>query len=357
MSNKTPLKTTCIGAFPKPDYVPIHDWFGVNEGMTSQGYEVTELYTEAMKNADKKTEALFDKATHAAIADQVACGIDIPTDGEQRRENYVHYQCRHLEGFDFDNLTHRVLRDGAYETRLPTIRGQIKHGTAHFLDHDYRVAQAATDKPVKITVPGPLTITDTTANEFYDDRAALARDLADALNYEIKALAEAGCKYIQLDEPLFARNVQGALDYGVECLDRCFHGVPADVTRVMHMCCGYPNHLDDVTYHKADQSCYFDLAEAVDNSSVHQISVEDCHRHNDLSLYEKFQNSTVIFGSVAIAKSHIENVDEIMDRLNSALGHIDRDRLVVAPDCGLGFLGRDLAMKKLTNMCKAAKYV
>jgi len=351
------LKTTCIGAFPKPDYVPIRDWFGVNEGMTTQGFEVTELYTESMKKSSSTTEALFDKATHAAVADQITCGVDIPTDGEQRRENYVHYQCRHLNGFDFDNLTHKVLRDGAYETKLPTIRGKISHTDKHFLDHDYRVAQAATDKPIKVTVPGPLTITDTTANEYYEDRAELAKDLADALNFEIRALADAGCQYIQVDEPLFARNVQGALDYGVECLDRCFHGVPDHVTRVMHMCCGYPNHLDDVTYHKADPACYFTLADAVDRSSVHQISVEDCHRHNDLSLYEKFQKSTVIFGSVAIAKSRVETVEEIMERLKAGLNHIDRDRMIVAPDCGLGFLGRDLAMQKLKNMCEAAQNV
>ncbi len=185
----------------------------------------------------------------------------------------------------------------------------------------------------------------------------MAFDLADALNFEIRALAEAGCKFIQVDEPLFARNVERALDYGVECLDRCFDGVPEDVTRVMHMCCGYPGHLDDEEYHKADPSCYFRLAEAVDRSTVNQISIEDAHRYNDLSLLERFQNSTVIFGSIAIAQSRVESAEEVGARLTAALEHIDRERLIAAPDCGLAMLGRDLAMKKLGVMCEAAQSV
>lgn len=351
------ILTTCIGAYPKPDYVPMRDWFQVEHGLTETSGEVTRLANRLQDAEDPEIETLYGKATAAAVADQVACGVDIPTDGEQRRENYIHYHCRHLTGFDFEGLTSRTLRDGAYTAELPTIRGKIEPRGDHFLDRDYRVAQSFTDRPVKITVPGPTTIMDTCANAHYSDGRALAFDLADALNYEIRALAEAGCRFIQVDEPLFARNVERALDYGVECLDRCFDGVPDDVTRVMHICCGYPDHLDDEDYHKADPSCYFRLAEAVDASSVNQISIEDAHRYNDLSLLEKFRKSTVIFGSVAIAQSRLEPVEEIAARLTAALGHIDRDRLVAAPDCGLALLGRDLAMAKLSAMCEAARAV
>lgn len=352
-----PLKTTCLGAYPKPDYVPIRDWFQINKGLTATGAEVTRRYTEAMAKADADAEEQFVKATRAAIDDQVSCGVDIVTDGEQRRENYIHYHCRHLNGFDFVNLTERTLRDGAYTAELPTINGKVTPKGDHFLDHDYKIAAACTDRPVKITVPGPTTIMDTTANVYYDDEKQLAFDLADALNYEIRALADAGCTHIQIDEPLFARNVERALSYGVECLDRCFDGVPDSVTRVMHMCCGYPEHLDDEKYHKADRNVYFRLAEAVDRSTVHQISIEDAHRYNDLTLLERFENSTVLFGSIAIAQSRIEPVEEIFARLTAALEHIDSHRMIVAPDCGLAMLGRDLAMKKLGNMCTAAQSV
>ncbi len=352
-----PLQATTIGAYPKPDYLPIRDWFTVDHGMTDAGGTVTRDYTAAMKVADAQTAALFDRATAEAVADQVACGIDVPTDGEQRRENYIHYHCRHLTGFDFDNLTARVLRDGAYETELPTIRGAIRPTGRHFLTDDFASAQGKTDRPVKLTVPGPLTIIDTCADDHYGDRAALARDLGDALNFEIRALAEAGCRYIQVDEPLFARNVDEALEFGIECLDRCFHKVPAETVRVMHMCCGYPNHLDDTEYHKADPGSYFRLAEEIDRAAVDEVSIEDAHRHNDLALLERFSRSRVIFGAVAIAKSAVEPVDAVVDRLNAALNHIDRERLIAAPDCGLGLLGRDLAMAKLSVLCEAAKAV
>ena len=351
------IKTTCIGAYPKPDYVPIIDWFELENGLVAQSGEVTQRYTAAMENANEETEALFVKATKAAIDDQIACGIDVPTDGEQRRENYIHYHCRHLTGIDFDNLTRRVLRDGAYEAELPTVNGKIEPRGEHFLDNDFKIAQGFSERPVKITVPGPTTIIDTTANTHYRSMRDLAFDLADALNHEIRALADAGCQYIQVDEPLFTRNIERALDYGVECLDRCFDGVPDGVTRVMHMCCGYPDKLDSVDYHKADHNCYFELAEAVDNSTVDQISIEDAHRYNDLILLEKFQRSTVIFGSVAIAQSNVESVDTIATRLSEALQYIDASRLVAAPDCGLALLGRELAMRKLSNLCEAARLV
>ena len=351
------LTTTCLGAFPKPDWLPVRDWFQIEEGHTTAGSDVTKLYTETAEAADDEFEALLDKATVAAVNDQVECGIDIVTDGEQRRENYIHYHCRHLEGFDFQNLTRKVLRSGAYETELPTIRGKVVPRGEHFLDHDWRIAQAATDHPVKLTVPGPITIMDTTANDCYTDDRALAFDLADALNYEIRALAAAGCKYIQVDEPLFARKPNEALAYGIDALERCFDGVPPDVTRVVHMCCGYPNHLDDTQYLKADPNCYFQIADAMDASSIHQLSLEDAHRHNDLSLFDRFKRITIVFGAIAIAKSRVEPVEEIAARLSEVLQHVDRDRLVVAPDCGLGFLGRDLAMMKLKNMVAAANQV
>jgi 5-methyltetrahydropteroyltriglutamate--homocysteine methyltransferase len=195
---------------------------------------------------------------------------------------------------------------------------------------------------------------DTTANRHYQNDRELAFDLADALNFEIRALAEAGCKYIQVDEPLFVRKVDDALSYGIECLDRCFDGVPADVTRVMHMCCGYPGHLDDKDYLKADPTCYQQLARAVDRSSVQQLSIEDAHCLNDLSLLEAFESTAVILGVISIANSHIESIEYIEQRLRLALRHIDSNRLLAGPDCGLMMLGRDLAMAKLKNMCAAA---
>jgi 5-methyltetrahydropteroyltriglutamate--homocysteine methyltransferase len=352
----TTIATTCIGAYPKPDYVPIIDWFDKTKGEQRMSDTLATLsYQQSLVEAGEEAEALFARAAAEVIADQVGCGVDIPTDGEVRRENYIHYHCRNFNGIDFENLTQIVVRDGAANLRLPTIVAAIEAKPDHFLPHDFKVAQACTDRPVKVTVPGPITIADTTADAFYHDKPKLCRDLATAVNYEVRALSDAGCRYIQIDEPLFARKPEDALSFGIENLERCFHGIGKHTTAVMHMCCGYPNYLDEEGFQKADAEIYLRLANALDDSLVQQISIEDAHRHNNLTLFDSFQNTSIIFGSFTIANSRVESVEEIRERLQAALEHIDPERLIAAPDCGLGLLGRELAILKLQNMCTAAK--
>jgi len=344
------LLTTTLGAFPKPDYVPIRDWFQVDMGEENYQAEVLDRWSDAPEH-----DAAFRRATAEVVAAQIEAGIDIPTDGEQRRENYVHYQCRHMAGFDFTNLVRREMRNGAYVTDLPAIRGKVSPG-APVLPRDWQEAERAAGRPVKMTLPGPMTIMDTTADEFYGDQRALAADLADALNAEVLALAAAGCRYIQVDEPVFARKPGDAVDYGTEMLERVFHGLPKGVTRVSHMCCGYPDRLDNPDYPKADHRVYHDLVAALDGK-IDQLSIEDCHCHNGADLFEKFQKTTAIVGFVEIASSRIESVEEIRTRMRELLEILPAERLIAAPDCGLGFLGRDLAMRKLGNLCAAARTV
>ena len=345
------MLTTTLGAYPKPDYVPVPDWFRIPNGPDSP--VPTVAHTALIDDAGAELEAAFVRGTEQVVREQVAAGIDIPTDGEIRRENYIHYHCRHLKGIDFRNLTERTVR-GVYTAHLPTVTGPIG-GAGHFLARDWRIAQALTDRPVKITVPGPMTVSDTLADNYYGDQAKLGADLAVAVNAEIRDLAAAGCSHIQVDEPVFARRAAEALEYGFDNLNRCFEGVPERVTRIVHMCCGYPNRLDNPDYPKAPLDAYLELAEAIDAAPFHQISLEDAHRPNDLAeLLPRFRTTTVILGVVAIAKSRVEPVAEIRDRLRAALQLIDADRLVAAPDCGLGLLGRDLALQKLRNLSAAA---
>ena len=346
------MLTTTIGAYPKPDDLPLPDWFRVSGGPDTS--EPTEGWSRAMAALGPDAEAALLRATEQVIRDQVAAGVDIPTDGEVRRENYIHYHCRHLHGFDFEVLVERELRGGAYRARLPAITGPIA-AREHFLPAEWRLAQSFTERPLKVTLPGPMTIADTTADLHYADPKRLGADLARALNREVLALAEAGCLHIQVDEPVFARKPDEALDYGMENLERVLHACPDRVTRSVHMCCGYPDRLDNPDYPKASRDSYARLAGAVDASPlIDAVSIEDAHRPNDLSLLEAFPATTVILGVVAVAKSRLESVDEIRDRLRAALGHIDAGRLIAAPDCGLGLLGRDLARAKLRNMCEAA---
>lgn len=349
-----PLMTTTIGAYPKPDFVPVPDWFRAPAGPDT--HHPTGGYLEAIAHMGDEAEALFARGVAQAVADQVEAGIDVPTDGEIRRENYIHYHCRHIEGIDFDTLTPKAVRGGTYTAELPSITGPIR-ARDHFLARDWRLAQSCTDRPVKITMPGPMTIADTTVDLYYNDARKLGADLAEALNAEVRSLAAAGCRWIQIDEPVFARKPEQALDYGMEHLERCFHGVPTGVHRVMHMCCGYPDRLDRDHYPKADPGAYRHLADGVEASCVDAVSIEDAHRHNELTLLERFATTRVILGVVAIAKSRIEPAEEIRARLAAALDHIDAERLIAAPDCGLGLLGRDLARTKLANLCAAAKSI
>ncbi len=345
------LLTTTIGAYPKPDFVPVPDWFRAKAGPDTA--DPTDGYLEALAAMGDEAEALFERGVRQVVEDQVGAGIDIPTDGEIRRENYIHYHCRHLDGISFDTLTSKQVRGGTYRADLPSIIGTVR-ARDRFLAADWAMAQAVTERPVKITLPGPMTIADTTVDLFYNDHPRLCADLAAAVNVEVRALAEAGCTWIQIDEPVFARKPDIALSYGIANLERCFHGVPKQVIRTMHMCCGYPDKIDRDDYPKADLDAYTRLAGAVDRSCVDVVSIEDAHRYNDLSLLDLFANTKVILGVVAIAKSRVEPVEEIKARLEAALDHIDPERLIAAPDCGLGILGRDLALVKLRNLCTAA---
>jgi 5-methyltetrahydropteroyltriglutamate--homocysteine methyltransferase len=344
------MLTTTIGAYPKPGYVPIRDWFGKDGGTDTA--EPTAGYAETVAAHAGSIAEILDRATREVVAEQVELGIDVPTDGEIRRENFIHYHCRHLVGVDFEVLTEKQTR--GREALLPTITGPIQAGPA-FLVRDWQIAQAATRRPVKLTVPGPLTIGEGVADEHYRDPRLRGAALADALNVEIRRLADAGCPVVQVDEPVLARKVEDALAFGIEHLERCFHKVPRATERVVHICCGYPDRLDAEDYPKAPQSAYLELAPVLDEAQLDAVSIEDAHRPNDLGLLERFVRTKVLLGVIAIARSRVEEVEAVRARLAAALDHIDRHRLVAAPDCGLGFLGRDLTRQKLRVLSEAAR--
>ncbi len=350
---KSGIKTTTIGSYPKPDYAPLAGWFDIRD---LHRRSPTRTYSAFLRNRTNNAEELLHQATREVVREQAEIGIDIPTDGEVRREHYIYYHLRHIEGFDFDNLTVATMRDGSWEAEVPTVVAPLRNGPS-FLPQDWRVAQSSTDRPVKIVVPGPLTIIDSTANAFYESEQDLAFALADVLAVEIGHLGDAGCRWIQVDEPLFARSPDKALAYGMEALDRCFAKAPAGVSKAVHICCGYPSDLDLADYPKADPRAYFDLATAIDQSSVDAVSLEDAHRHNDLALLEQFARTTIILGVVNIALTRVETAEEIRARLIAALNHIDHDQLIAAPDCGLIMLDRETAVAKLRNLVAAARTV
>ena len=347
------MLTTVIGAYPKPNYLKITDWFNVKGGTDTEN--PTKYYSKEVKQMGEKTEELFLQAATEVIKDQIECGIDIVTDGEVRRENYIHYHCRHITGVDFETLTEKVARTGNYKCWLPTITAKVEAQDS-FLVHDWKVSQKLSSKPVKITIPGPMTIADTIANTYYKSDDKMGFDLAEVINVEIKRLQKAGCKYIQVDEPLFARKPQQAIDFGIDNLAKCFEGLEnTEIEKITHICCGYPDKLDVINYPKAPLDSYKKIAKALDASLIDSVSIEDAHRYNDLELLRNFTKTKVIFGLIKIASSQIETKEEIENRVLDALNYIDKQQLIAAPDCGLGHLPRQLAIEKLKIMVDVAK--
>ena len=342
-----PLRTTIIGNYPKPADLP----FG-----KSPRERPTQAYGEYLASKPADAEERLDRATRDAVGEQVAAGVHIPSDGEIRREHYIYYHCRHLAGFDFERLTAKAMRDGSWTAHVPTVTGPLAAGPP-FLPRDWRVAQGVTDRPVKMTVPGPLTITDSTADDHYGDPARLGAALADALNSEIRALADTGCTWIQIDEPVMARRPDDAVAFGIDNLERCFHGLPQGVTRMVHVCCGYPVKADQENYPKADPGAYFTLADGLEAAAVDVVSIEDAHRPNDLALLERFRTTTVALGVIDVARTRVETAQAVAQRLGQALAHVDADRLIAAPDCGFAMLNRETVLAKLAALTTGARAV
>mmetsp|Transcript_128250 Transcript_128250/g.256137 ORF Transcript_128250/g.256137 Transcript_128250/m.256137 type:complete len:388 (+) Transcript_128250:79-1242(+) len=353
------LRTTVVGSFPKPGYLDVADWFKIGTGGESD--KATKMYNEMLdkqsKDADyrEKLESDLTRATKEVIGIQTECGVSLVTDGEVRRENYIHYLCRFMDGIDFKNLTQKVCRNGAYTTELPTIRSKVTWRGPLDIAAEWRKAQDSTNAPVKYTLPGPMTIMGTTHNAFYEDEKVLAADLADIVNNLIHQLVQSGCRHVQVDEPVFARQPEKALDWGVDMLDRCFERIGSKCEKQVHICCGYPEYLDQIGYAKADPRAYFQLAPAIDKSCVDAASIEDAHCKNDLRLLDAFKRVKVILGVVQVASSRVESQEEIQERLAQALKHISPERLIVAPDCGLALLPLPILREKLMNMCAAAR--
>jgi 5-methyltetrahydropteroyltriglutamate--homocysteine methyltransferase len=344
-----PITTTTIGSYPKPEYLRIPNFVPKHP-------DPTRRHSEYLKSRTDDDRVLLERATKENVLHQVDAGIDIPTDGETPRSHYVHYHLGQLGGIDFVNLTERVTRGGAWKAKFPTVISDISVGQ-NFLVADWKRAQAATDHPVKMTLPGPMTIIDSVVDKHYGNDEKFAAALADALNFEARALADAGCRHIQIDEPVFARKAASAMEWGVKMLERAFTGITEDVTRTVHICCGYPSAVDLDDFPKAPREAYFELAAMLDECAIDCVSIEDAHRYNELALLEQFKKTKVILGVVQIAATRIETVDEISARLRSALKHFDKERLLAGPDCGLAMLDRGVIFSKLNNMCKAAQNI
>ena len=334
------LTTTVVGSWPKPS------WLSSDEHDTS-GWAVDRQW----QFRDEELRQKQDEATEWALREQEATGVDVVSDGEERRDNYVYYFCRRLDGFDFEYRTRIVGRSGAWEWPAPRITGPII-SRRNYLPDDYSFVRKRTNRRVKMTIPGPMTIVDSVQDEYYGDEAALAFDIAKAIRQEVAALAAIGCDFIQFDEPAFSRYPQKMSDYGMRALEECFEGIP-NITTAVHVCRGYPIE----GYTRAGLDGYHLIAPMLADSKVAQISIEGTDRLLDLKILEKFGEKVVIFGVLDVGDTEIEGVDEIERRIMQALEHVGPDRLSPAPNCGMVLLTTDVAKAKLKNLVVAADRV
>ena len=351
------IQTATLGSHPKPDYLDtLFSWYRTKDENAAQMMAAYTEFLERLRDPSSGYRDLIYNATGTAIYAQVTCGIDVLTTGEMGSENYVYYPLRHLAGIDFLNPARRMLSN-LNEADVPRVIGKIQIQEP-FLARDWSIAQHFSDRwggrRVKATVAGPFTLAMRVVDEHYLDVRSLCRAFADVLHSEVQSAVNEGCTIVQLDEADFPRLSQDALAFGLECVERVFHGLPVEVETVLHMCGGYPEYVDQEAYSRAPPQSYFDLAPAIEDSIIGQVTFEHASSPINLSLLELFSNTKVALGVVDRASNRIETEAEIRWRIQGALYHIDPDWLVVVPDCGWSMLDEKTVKLKMSNMKKGA---
>jgi 5-methyltetrahydropteroyltriglutamate--homocysteine methyltransferase len=334
-----PLATAVVGSYPQPD------WLIDRARLLTQGPSRVRA-REIWRLAEDELEAAQDKATVEAIRDMEAAGVDIVTDGEARRESYSNRFATALEGVDIDNPGQVTNRMGG-KTWVPRITGPIRR-PAPIQVRDTEFLRANTDRIVKMTVPGPFTMTMQAVNEHYASDREAAMAYADVVNAEVRDLFAAGADIVQLDEPWMQARPEQAKAFAVEAINRALDGVGG--TTAIHMCFGYANAVKN----KPDGYSFLPELDAVD---ADQISIEAAQPGLDTAILERLPSKTVLVGVISMESGEVESPAVVAGRIRAALGHLPAERMIVAPDCGMKYLSRESAFGKLKVMVEAARMV
>jgi 5-methyltetrahydropteroyltriglutamate--homocysteine methyltransferase len=293
-------------------------------------------------------EQAQDDATVLAIRAMERAGVDIISDGEMRRESYSNRFATALNGVDLDNPGTALDRTG-HPNPVPRVTGPIRR-TRPVEVRDVQFLRANTDSRIKITVPGPFTMAQQAQDDYYGDDRALALAYAEAVNAEIKDLFAAGADVVQVDEPYLQARPERARAYGLEAVNRALDGV--DGTTALHMCFGYAA----IVHTRGNRYAFL---EELRDCVVQQVSVEAAQPRLDLAPLASLAaaGKTIILGTLDLGDMAVEIPETVADRIRAALRHIPPERLVVAPDCGMKYLPREVAFGKLTAMVQGAKLV
>jgi len=345
--------TAIVGSYPKPRYVYPRNGRSL---LDSFGFALDRRRQEI---GSAKFARLLDRAALEAIKDQDRAGIDIVTDGEERRGHYVLHIINRLQGIDARNLKPISMRAGTARQDAPRVIGKLGYEGPLLLEEFLFTKQHAKGI-AKIGLPGPSTVADCVADEYYGgDRKRLAFDYADAIRHEVAMLIEAGCRVVQFDDPVLLRYPDAAQAWGLEALERCFAGLEGRATMVVHICRGYPNKpLERKGIHyKADENYYRDVLTWLSASRLDVVSIEGAASTLDASTLGAAGRKTVMLGVLDVGENEVESVESLVARARAALRFVPKEQLILAPDCGMLELTRTSARQKLMNLSLAARAV
>jgi 5-methyltetrahydropteroyltriglutamate--homocysteine methyltransferase len=329
--------TTVVGSYPQPEWLIDRRLLTAN---TPPRVRMRQLWRVAPEFLDQAQ----DDATLVAIRDQERAGIDVVSDGEMRRESYFNLFATALDGIDLDRPGTVVSRTGK-PAIVPRVVGRVRRLRPVNV-RDARFLRANTARPIKITVPGPFTMTQLAQNDYYASDAELAIDYAAAVNEEIRDLFAAGADVVQVDEPYMQAHPAQARAYGVAALQRALDGIAG--TTVVHVCFGYGAMV-------TGKPARYDFLSELAATTVHQVSVETAQSALDCSVLAELGGKTVVLGVLDLSTSDVEAPAVVADRIRRALPYVAAEQIVVAPDCGMKYLTRDVAFAKLAAMVQGAE--
>ena len=337
MEPKILFPTTLVGSYPQPEWL-------IDRKKLAGRFPPRVRAKELWRVPEAQLAEAQNDATLLAIRAQEEAGLDIITDGEIRRESYSNRFATALEGVDIDNPGTALDRSG-HPNPVPRITGKIRRKHAVEVD-DVRFLKRNTDKPIKMTVPGPFTMSQQAQNDFYKSAEEAAMDYATAVNAEIKDLFAAGADIVQVDEPYMQARPDKAREYGLKALNRALDGVTG--TTAVHICFGYAAIIH------ARPSGYSFLPELA-SCSCQQVSIETAQSNLDTAVLTKLPGKKIMVGCIDLSDMKIETPQQVVARVKRALQHVPKENVILAPDCGMKYLPREVAFGKMKAMVEAAK--
>jgi 5-methyltetrahydropteroyltriglutamate--homocysteine methyltransferase len=333
------LQTTVVGSYPQPGWLIDRERLGDRLPPRVRARELWRVSEPYLEEAQ-------DDATRIAVRDMELAGVDVITDGEMRRESYSNHFATALEGIDLDKPGVALDRTG-HENPVPRVVGPIRRTQPVDARH-VRFLRAITDRPIKITVPGPFTMTQQAQNDHYADDRELALAYADAVNSELADLKAAGADVVQIDEPYLQARPEPAREYAVEAIDRALRGIDGDT--ILHTCFGYAHIVHD-------RPSGYPFLEELNECAATHVSLEAAQPDLDAEVLRALPDKVVVLGVLDLGAEEIETAELVADRIRRAFTVVEPERLVVAPDCGMKYLPRQRAFGKLEAMVAGARIV